>query len=562
MKRPSWVDKLSSAYGQKRKNVIALTGNVRDLFFSPVREDFVPLEQLLYQELKEKFLLVKFDSATGISFFTDEDEKKLGQVFRTFDGIALAKDKVGSLEHFVNMSREQPLAALVALRNFSEVITKLRADKKSSVLPLCIVVQFAGAIFPAGEFDRLNELDRQRLVSLLRWIDDPFWSQGDNLLVLVNDTRAELNARIFAHPGTQQIVVDLPGDEARRHFVEARSAKVTFEPSRGAFISESAGLKLSQISDLITVAQTSNSPLARAQVLEEVNSVLMAELGDIIKVSVPSHSIDDIVGNEAVQKILKDIFEDCEKPETAVSGILVSGPNGGGKTFLLEALAAVSGRIVIELSGLRSSDFGGTEKLFEMLLSRIKVFGKILILIDEAHTAFGSVHNRDVHETEKRLAGNLIKMMGNPALLGKVLWGLMTSRPDELDPDVKSRCSEQIAIFDSEGEERHEVVKALFKRKKIEIPESDFAGIIEQTRNFSMRDFGFLVRKVLANKKSVSDVLRTWKASGSIVKQRRFQSLVAFQHCSYPEILPPSLKEAKEEDVAREMQELRFGLGL
>ncbi len=562
MKRPSWVDKLAMAYGHRKKNVVALTGNVRDLFFAPLRGDYVPLEQLLYQELNQKFILIKFDAATGISFFTDNDETTLKQVFKTFDGISVPKEQIGNLQKIVELSRQEPLAALVALRSFSEAITKLRADQTSTVLPLCMIVQFAGARLPAGGFDRLNELDRQRLVSMLGWIDSPLWSQGDNLLVLVNDTRAELNARIFAHPGTQQISVDLPGDEERELFVQKRGDGVKFEPNQAAFIEQAAGLKLSQIGDLVSAAKSTDGPLTRTQVLAEVNLVLEAELGDIIKISAPSHSIDDIVGSRAVQEILKGIFEDCEKPETAVSGILVSGPNGGGKTFLMEAYAATSGRVVIELSGLRGSYYGETDKFFEMLLSRIEVFGKILILVDEAHTAFGSVHKSDTHETEKRLAGNLIKMMGNPALLGKVVWGLMTSRPDELDPDVKSRCSEQIAIFDSEGEERREVVTALFKRKEIEIPEGELVEIVEKTKNFSMRDFGFLVRKVLAKRGSVVELLRTWRASGSIVHQRRLQSLLAYQHCSYPAILPPSLQSATEEGISGQVLEMKSLLGM
>ncbi len=45
-------------------------------------------------------------------------------------------------------------------------------------------------------------------------------------------------------------------------------------------------------------------------------------------------------------------------------------------------------------------------------------------------------------------------MMDDPSFLGKVLWGLMTSRPDEVDPDIKSRSPIQVPIFDLEGEER------------------------------------------------------------------------------------------------------------
>src|SRR5207245_8823930 len=99
---------------------------------------------------------------------------------------------------------------------------------------------------------------------------------------------------------------------------------------------------------------------------------------------------------------------------------------------------------VIELANIRGSYFGETEKFFELLRWHLDTFGKILILVDEAHTAFGSVHSRDSHETEKRLAGNVIKIIGDPKYLGKVVWGLMTSRPEELDADVKRHDPTQV----------------------------------------------------------------------------------------------------------------------
>jgi len=558
-RRPAWVDTLSQAYSVRKKNVVVLTGNTRDLFPSPRLNAFVPLEQLLYQELREKFLVVRMDAATGVDFYSDADKAELLMVCAQYDKIAAESQRLGDVEEIIASNRHNPLPALVLLRDISEAVTKIQAARTSRlpVRPLCILLQFAGAVFPPADYDRLSELDRQRLVTLLQWIENPLWSTGQNLLVLVSDTRAELNGRIFAHPGTQHIEIDLPAAADRQLFLDENARHVAFEKDAATFVSQSAGLKLTQVLDLLEVAASTQSPLTKTDVLREVNTVLEAELGDIVRIKSPNHGPAEIVGNDAVQHILRGIFTDCDAAETAVSGILVSGPNGGGKTFVMEAFAHESGRIVIELTGLRGSYFGETDKFFEMLLSRIRIFGKILILMDEAHTAFGSVHRSDTHETERRLAGNLIKMMGDPALLGKVLFGLMTSRPDELDPDVKSRCPEQIAIFDAEGEARQRVVSALFSRKGITLAEAELEELVARTGHFSMRDFGFLVRKTLAKKLPPLDVLQQWQASSSIALQRRFQTLVAVQHCSYRELIPPSLQELTPEVIQREADVLR-----
>lgn len=277
----------------------------------------------------------------------------------------------------------------------------------------------------------------------------------------------------------------------------------------------------------------------------------------------PKHSPDDIIGYKETAKIFAEIFEACEDPETAVSALLVSGPNGGGKTYQMQAYAKKSERVVIELSGLRGSYFGETDKFWELLKWNIATFGKILILVDEAHTAFGSVHSKDTHETEKRLAGNVIKMMGDPAFLSKVVWGLMTSRPDELDPDTKSRAPFQIPIFDLEGEERREFVRELFAREHIDVSAGELEEILPKTDYYSNRDFRNLLAQVLFRRRKesaakVMEVLQGWHASKSIRLKREFQTLLAVQHCTYPQLLPLQYRDMSEETVAKRIAELKY----
>ncbi|MDO8349318.1 MAG: ATP-binding protein, partial [Planctomycetota bacterium] len=321
---------------------------------------------------------------------------------------------------------------------------------------------------------------------------------------------------------------------------------------------DTAGLRLANIEDLLEVAQGTGEPVTRKVVLAEVNAALEAELGDVVKVKLPEHGPADVIGNKATAEILAEVFRRCEDPDSAVSAVLVSGPNGGGKTFQMEAFARESGRIVIELTGLRGMYFGQTDRFFEMLRWHLRTYGKILILVDEAHTAFGSVHRSDTHETEKRLAGNIIKMMGDPAMRVKVLWGLMTSRPDELDPDVKSRTPLQIPIFDPEGEDRVVFVRELFARKAVPLAASELDEVVKLTGHYSARDLDNLVREVKARKQPVPEVLRRWRASDAITGQRRLQTLIASQHCTYPDLLPASLRGLSPEQIATEIEALQL----
>jgi SpoVK/Ycf46/Vps4 family AAA+-type ATPase len=294
---------------------------------------------------------------------------------------------------------------------------------------------------------------------------------------------------------------------------------------------------------MLEAARRTGAKIGRKEVLAEINMAMRADLGDIISIKMPEHRPSDIIGYELTGTILRKVLTRCEKPETAIASFLLSGPNGAGKTYNLEAYAAESGRVVIELVGLRGMYYGQTDGFFEKLRLRLKTYGKILILVDEAHTQFGSVHKSDTHETEKRLAGNIIKMMSDPTLLGKVVWALGTSRPDELDPDVKSRSPVQIPIFDLEGKERLDYLVSLFERAGIKVAEEELAQVLQATANYSNRDLRDLVKEVKGSSSSVLETLQFWQASSSILQQRLMQTLIAAQHCSYPQLIPPKLKE-------------------
>jgi SpoVK/Ycf46/Vps4 family AAA+-type ATPase len=565
--RPSFIDALGHSYNRRGKRVILLTGNVLDQFWSPQLGSFIPLEQTLYQELKAKFLVLRVDAASGMSFYDAADEQELVRVCQLADRIASKGQGLGAVREKIAQTQHQPLPLLILLRAMSTAVTRLWAGEKRMYKPLCVIIQFAPSLLPEGDFDRLSELDRQRLVTFLNWINDPYFSKSGNVILLVSDTRSEINRRVLALPVTAHVEVPLPSTIERAHFVTQyvqagapAGPPPQFELSQQAFVEDTAGLKLTSLEDLLETSRRTGEPVKRQDVLAEVNLILEAELGDVVRVNIPDHSPEDIIGSEVTTAILRSIFQRCDHPETAVSAVLVSGPNGGGKTFQMEAFAAESERIVIELTGLRGMWFGQTDKLFERLRWHITTYGKVLILVDEAHTAFGSVHRSDTHETERRLAGNIIKMMGDPRLRGKVLWALLTSRPDELDPDVKSRAPLQIPIFDPEGAARQRFIEEMFQRRGLALSPEELHQVCQQTAYYSARDCDNLVREVKAQGKSVLEVLQIWQASTAIVQQRRLQTLIAALHCSYPQLLPEDLRHMSVEAIQREAEELRRAL--
>lgn len=568
--RPQFVDELSEANYYRRKNVVLLTGNVNDIFYNGKHDVFMSLEQELFSELKEKFTVVRMDMSVGVTFFDSVFDAEIGsetegEISKVCQLLRMPYLKSGGLRNRFQENRHNPLVILVLLKQIADLFRQAQLMKLDGVKPLCIIIQHAGSLFPAGSLNSLSELDRQRLIFFLGWVSDPAFQDSSEVIILINRVKTEVNNEITALPNVLHIEIPLPDEKERGRFVQkaaGRKPEIIFERGQDKFISDTAGLTLNSIEDLVQAAAALKRPITQSDVLAEVNLIIRSVLGDIVKVKRPTHRPEDIIGYKKTGEIIASIFERCEDPELAISAILVSGPNGGGKTYQLEAYASQSGRIVIELTGLRDSLFGGTDKLFEQLRWYVTTLGKVLILVDEAHTAFGSVHSRDTHETEKRLAGNMIKMMGDPSLRGKILWALMTSRPDELDPDVKSRAPIQIPVFDLEGDERRQFVGEMLRRKKVKFAEAELDKIIGQTHYYSARDYDNFVREIRAAQKkspvvSLHEVLSQWQASKSIERQRKLQTFIAALHCSYPELLPEALR-GKEEEIQTMVEEMKL----
>src|SRR5215467_15053862 len=118
----------------------------------------------------------------------------------------------------------------------------------------------------------------------------------------------------------------------RAHFVQKDvkacappGATLQFERSQQAFIEDTAGLKLTSLEDLLETSRRTAEPVKRQHVLAEVNLLLEAELGEVVKVNLPAHSPQDIIGSAATTTILRSLFQRCNHPETAVSAVLISG---------------------------------------------------------------------------------------------------------------------------------------------------------------------------------------------------------------------------------------------
>src|SRR5205814_3056420 len=138
------------------------------------------------------------------------------------------------------------------------------------------------------------------------------------------------------------------------------------------------------------------------------------------------------VGQQAAKERLKQDAELIMKGQldAAPMGYLLCGPVGTGKTFLAECYAGSIGIPCVKLRNFRSKYVGETEANLEQVLTVLRSLGPVVVLIDEADAALGSRQAEGDSGTSSRVFGMIASQMGDTKYRGRIVWTLLTSRPD------------------------------------------------------------------------------------------------------------------------------------
>lgn len=458
---PQWAEELRRRYLRGESSVFVLHGNVHDVLLH--KKALVGVSDFLaHSVLSKKETVIRYNISTGCRF-----PKKSGDL----PGLDTL------------LTHRAPMNVLPVLENI------LFTQKN-----VALIIEFSEMVAPDGSNAFATEQDRLAIVTLQRWSVAQQLDRCDNVVILLADVPSELHPKIVANPRVAAVKVPMPSELERRKIIEevnpelekswidrftditaglkAVQIKSILQPPRPAeedsesrfrFIKSlignerrarkltalTQGMSRDEIQELVGVDEVPEKEEdASSTELNEVLKLIAARKREIIERECfgliefvdPDHDFSVVGGLEAVKDELKRISRNIRagNHSRVPMGLLFTGPMGTGKTFVAEAFVKESGLTGIKLKNFRSKWVGATESNLERILDVVKAIGNVIVIIDEGDRSFGSGSDSGGDAgTSSRVVARLKEFMSDTTNRGRVLFVLMTNRPDKLDIDIK-----------------------------------------------------------------------------------------------------------------------------
>src|SRR5579864_6218324 len=561
---PAWARELSEKYYSRSFAVFVLYGNVRDLVPLRTQEgatSFVSLEDFLSRALfGQRDLILHYDRG-GLSFGNSTTQADFRRALEGYDSFHGTNFSQGGLPR-------NPDAVLNLLDNY----LRLRiADGKK----IGLVIDFAETIAPAGDVSSMSAEDRNSLVILKRWSRNAAFLDADVTICLISENQIELNQGIVQNPGVASIAIPLPDDAERLEFIRAqlksRELPAGSEVSDETLATLGAGLKRVQLQSLISHAVENKQPLTLKFLSQRKKDLIEAESGGLLEFVQSRFDLSFVAGNDQAKHKLQDAAAAIRAGNTDVlpMGYVICGPVGTGKTFITTCFAGEVGIPAVTLKNFRSMWQGVTEGNLERVLTLLKAMSPIAVIVDEADAQLGDRSSSGDSGVGNRVFAQIAQFMGNTELRGKVIWFLLTCRPDLLPVDLKrqGRAEEHIALFYPESnEERLAMLKAMLKKTGISLasPEGE-KFILERGATLSGADIeAVLVRARMRRameddqKLGVDDLRAALEdfIPPSYPTEIELQNLVAFLECTSKSLLPEKYQKMDRGEATRRAAEL------
>jgi ATP-dependent 26S proteasome regulatory subunit len=568
---PAWAQDFANKYGSKTANLYILHGNIRDYLPHRKKEDeftFTRIQEYISEVLfGNQDIIAYYDRSSGVSFCMPEmAEEYLAAMSKAYPN--------AEEPDFLSTDPEKSFAFLE--KYFLSKIPQDRHGKCRMVL----IMDYAETIVPAGDLIRLSDEDRYCLVTLNRWSNAPLFTQNDISILLLTENLTDISSRLVSSPFTVKINVPFPDEKVRTSFLhfKEKEGKLLLErgitPERVATIT--SGLNLMNLNRLVSESHEENRALSLEYLRQKKKEIIENEAAGLLEFMETVHDLSYVSGHDFVKKRFKSASRAIKlgRLDVLPMGYLIAGPVGTGKSFMVSAFAGEIGIPMVKFRNFRSKWQGVTESNLEKVLNILKSMSPVAVMIDEADAFLGDRDQDGDSGTSNRVFAQIASFMGNTEYRGRIIWFLITCRPDLIPIDLKrqGRAEEHLALFYPDTDtEREALFDTLVKKLELSIRKFSISELFKKFRyEFSGADLeAVLIRaKLRAAMADRSFVTREdmEEALGDFVPpaypyEIELQNLVAVLECTSKEMVPRRFQNLDRTKLVKDIQELKSLIG-
>lgn len=565
---PKWVQQFAHKYLGKTSCQFILHGNIRDevKVKSGDTPEFVRFSKFLSDELfAGRDAVLFYDRAGGLHF---RDKKSSADFWEALKSIDAANG--------TNFSKSFPGDPVRVFAVVEQYFRFRLAQNKS----IAFVIDYAETIIPMMDGGNAGTEDRNALVALQKWSHDPLFMAADFTTVLLSENLTNLNRSLIQNPHTAHIHIDLPDNETRESFINHLLSDHDIEkvshlsvPILGKL---TAGLSLINIRGVISAAIENKYKITQQILSSTKKEIIESEAYELLEFVDISNSLDDVAGHHAVKMKLKDAAKAIKSGHHNVlpMGYLICGPVGTGKTWLVNCFSGEVGIPMVKLKNFRSQWQGVTEGNLEKILNIIEAMAPVAVMIDEADAYLGNRDASGDSGVSSRVFSQIASFMSNTKNRGKIIWFLMTARPDLMPVDLKrqGRAEEHLALFHPESpEERKEFYDVMVRKTGAQLTEYHIPHqILDNKRTWSGADVEAAITRAMflaatddRTEVTKADIQNAFEdfLPPAYPDEIELQSLVAVMECTSRELLPERYRDMDRREMMQEIEELRMMIG-
>jgi AAA+ superfamily predicted ATPase len=562
---PPWAAQLAELYFSGTTSAFVLHGNTND--YVRMGDDRETRHGVLAEFLAEQIfgrwsLVLHYDLGRGLRVLAGRDEKRLKEM------VVLANRKLGDLSALP----KDPAATFALLDRF--VRNNIMAEDAER-LSLAFILDQASYVFPSGEPGRLNAQSSSQLVMMLNWAMSPHVKRLNMAFVMLDEKLADLSERLTGNPHVAAIEVPLPDESERGRFIRsavdapALAAFSDFDAPNLARLT--AGISLTDLNVLVQSSRESGRRLDAAVFRSLKKRLIERQCRGLLEFVEPKWTLDTVVGHEAAKTRLREDAALLKQGalDSLPMGYLVCGPVGTGKSFLAQCVSGEIGVPCVTLKNFRSKYVGETEGNLERVLSVLRAMGPVVVVVDEADAALGGREQDGDSGTSSRVFGMIAAQMGDTRFRGRIIWMLLTARPDLLPIDLKrqGRAEVHIPLFYPTDEHEIGQMFVILARKLGSTLAPEEVPPIPQRGQLSGADIEGIVGRALRKSLLAGQAHVTREALAEAVSQfmpstqgleRELQETAAMIECTDRQFLPEAILSKIEAEGGRAKLQARL----